>query len=72
MKVSIDDGTGYFGITLMLALLAAWATHIIWTISTLSSETPATFGQMALAAIGAFMPPIGVVHGVMIWFGIGM
>lgn len=53
-----------FGIT----AIAAWVTHVIWIIKTLASPVGATVGQMVLGAIGAFMPPIGVVHGFIIWF----
>lgn len=56
-----------FGIT----SFAAWVTHIVWVIGKLAGDTGATMGQMALGAIGAFMPPVGAIHGVMIWFGSG-
>lgn len=55
----------------MAAIFAAWATHIVWIIGRLASDSGATTGQIALGAIGAFMPPVGVVHGVMIWLGAG-
>lgn len=52
--------------------LAAWTTHIIWIIGALASQAGATAGQMVLGGIGAFMPPVGVIHGLMIWLGVGM
>lgn len=55
-----------------LSLIGAWLTHVIWIIQTLSSEIGATMGQAVLGGIGAFMPPIGVIHGFMIWFGAGL
>lgn len=62
---------GFIAIGIVLACFAAWVTHVIWIIQTLSSGIEATAGQMVLGALGAFMPPIGVIHGFMIWFGIG-
>jgi len=50
----------------------AWVTHIIWVISALASDAGATGGQITLGIIGAFMPPVGVIHGAMIWFGVGL
>jgi len=52
---------------------AAWVTHVIWIIMTLASSTPpATVGQMVLGALGVFIPPVGVIHGILIWFGVGL
>lgn len=58
-------------VALFFAGIAAWATHVVWVISKLASDTGATAGQIVLGAVGAFMPPVGVVHGFMIWFGVG-
>lgn len=70
------EGAGVFGlvsipILLAIACFAAWATHIVWIIKVLASNAGATAGQMVLGALGAFMPPVGMIHGVMIWFGVG-
>jgi hypothetical protein len=56
---------------LAFASVAAWATHVIWIIGKLASDGGATFGQIALGLIGAFMPPVGAIHGALIWFGFG-
>lgn len=56
---------------LIFACVAAWATHVIWVIGKLASDAGATAGQIVLGAVGAFMPPVGVIHGFMIWFGVG-
>lgn len=48
--------------------IAAWVTHVVWIVQVLASAEGATAGQMALGAIGAFMPPVGVIHGLVIWF----
>jgi len=59
-------------IFLVVAAVAAWITHVVWIISTLASDFGATGGQMILGMIGAFMPPVGAIHGAMIWFGAGL
>ena len=59
-------------VLLAIASVAAWATHIIWIISALASDAGATVGQMVLGGIGAFMPPVGAIHGLMIWLGFGL
>lgn len=61
-------GLGLFGFGFLC--LAAWVTHIIWVIAKLAGGA-ATMSQMVLGAIGAFMPPVGTIHGFMIWFGYG-
>lgn len=50
--------TGFFG----------WITHIVWVIGKIAGSAPVTGGEMAIGVIGAFMPPIGAIHGVIIWF----
>lgn len=43
-----------------LILFAAWVTHVIYTIS----------AQLyVLLLVGMFIFPVGIIHGVMIWFG---
>lgn len=68
--MKFEENILFSGIALGLACLAAWITHIVWVIATLSSEAW-TWGQIAIGAFGAFMPPVGVIHGFMIWFGFG-
>ena len=70
-KSDIEAYLGLATIGLGIAFLAAWITHIIWIIGTLASAAGATFGQMALGAFGAFMPPAGVAHGFLLWLGAG-
>lgn len=55
-------------VTFVVASAAAWATHVVWVIGKITSGDPVTGGEMALGVLGAFMPPIGVIHGVIIWF----
>ena len=63
-RLTLTTGVVFAG----LILLAAWLTHVIWVIRVLSSDAGATVGQAALGIIGAFMPPIGVIHGLVLWF----
>lgn len=68
------DGGGAVLFTILgiaMTFVAAWVTHMVWVIKVLASDKGATAGQMVLGAIGAFMPPVGVLHGFLIWFGVG-
>lgn len=49
----------------------AWLTHVIWIIKTLSSDIGATMGQIVLGLLGSFVFPIGIIHGFLLWFGLG-
>lgn len=53
---------------LIIACAAAWITHCVWIIKALASAAGATAGQIVLGILGAFMPPIGVIHGIILWF----
>jgi len=46
---------------IFLLLFAAWVTHVIACISK---------GMILLLIVGAFIFPIGIVHGVAVWFGV--
>lgn len=61
----------YIIFSLLVSWVAAWITHVFWSIKILSSSVGPTVGQIALGVLGAFCPPIGSIHGFMIWFGIG-
>jgi len=47
----------------LLILVAAWVTHIVFTL---------THGLYILLLAGALVVPVGVIHGVMIWMGMGL
>lgn len=78
VQVRIDGGLVtsiglvIFGVALMFGAAAAWVTHIIWVIGKLAGNAGITGGQVILGLLGSFVPPVGVIHGVMIWFGHGM
>lgn len=75
MNVQIhSEGSPVFGagcLGFFLVILAAYLTHLVWVIGKLAGAAGVTSGQIVLAVLGSFMPPIGIVHGVMIWFGAG-
>lgn len=47
-------------IAMVLTAFAAWGTHIVHTIQ---------HAEYILLAVGAFIAPVGMIHGLMIWFG---
>lgn len=49
-----------YGYIIGLALLAAWFTHLF------TCFAAAAWG---LLIAGALFPPIGIVHGIAVWFG---
>lgn len=50
------------GLVFVLVCIAAWLTHVIATIKA---------GAYVLLLAGALVAPVGVIHGVMLWFGAG-
>jgi hypothetical protein len=69
----VKMGLGFlaFSAVMGVAAVAAWLTHLMWIISKLAGDAGVTLGQITLAILGTFVPPIGVLHGIMIWFGMG-
>jgi hypothetical protein len=61
-KQSGFTSTELMGVILGLAMIGAWLTHIVATIKA---------GAYVLLLAGALVPPVGVIHGVMVWFGAG-
>jgi hypothetical protein len=55
-------------LALVVTLAAAWVTHVIWIIGTLASDVGSTGGQIALGFLGTVFPPIGAIHGLILWF----
>lgn len=52
----------------IISLAAAWITHVIWWVKLLMNEEMDTLGELFLAGIGTFVPPIGIIHGYILWF----
>ena len=48
-------------IALVLAPIAAWVTHIVSCLIT---------GKYVLLIAGAIIAPVGVIHGIGLWFGV--
>ncbi|RJO72892.1 MAG: hypothetical protein C4523_02660 [Myxococcales bacterium] len=59
MKYS-DDLAGFFWVAVAVTCLVAIVTHIYVTVAT---------NYAALLILGLVFPPVGVVHGIGIWFG---
>lgn len=58
--------------TVAILSLVCWVRHMMWSIVLLTTDTGATvLGKYVLAVLGVFMPPIGAIHGFMIFLGIG-
>ncbi len=58
-------------VVLIVAFALTYGTHVVWSLRLLTADAAAPIGKYVLAGIGAFLPPIGAAHGVMIWFGAG-
>lgn len=54
--------------TFIVSLIAAYVTNLYWIFLTLSSDISIPLNKVALAIICLF-PPIGAVHGYILWFG---
>ena len=52
---------GLLSILFPILCAVAWVTHVVFSIMA---------GSYILLAIGAIVFPIGIIHGVMIWFGL--
>tara|TARA_R110000787_G_scaffold134542_1_gene246943 strand:+ start:175 stop:357 length:183 start_codon:yes stop_codon:yes gene_type:complete len=57
-----EETGGYILMITVIALLAAWVTHIIHCL---------VYAKYLLLIAGGFIFPVGVVHGIGIWFGVG-
>lgn len=55
-------------IALICAPFLAYVTHIIWWINLCMTEKMDTFGEAFLALVGTVFPPIGMIHGFILWF----
>ena len=62
-----STGLGLIG--LWLTILAGWITHIVICIQAIVAGTAVSVNYALLLAAGAFIPPLGAVHGIGSWFG---
>ena len=76
MSTRSDDiaaiGVGSVFIAAMASLPLAWLTHVIWFVRAMAHATDVTSPwPILLGLLGTFVPPIGILHGFMIWLGAG-
>jgi len=55
-------------IAFVLTAIVGWINHVIWSISTVLGSDPMTMNEGVIAIIGTFIPPLGAIHGVYLWF----
>lgn len=55
------DSSSWFAAALMVTSLFAWLTHVVVSIS---------MEAYLLLIVGVLFFPIGIIHGIMIWFGL--
>jgi hypothetical protein len=55
----------FFAISFFAVLAAAWITHIVVCIK----MAAVTGSAIALLLVGFFVFPVGIIHGICIWFG---
>lgn len=55
-------------VPLIAVNLAAWITHLWWSLSGLFSGSMNQINEYVIAILGAFIPPIGIIHGIYLWF----
>ena len=66
-KVFASVGGGI--IALILLSIAAYLTHIIVAIGAAVSDATVSTGYEILLVAGTLIPPIGIIHGIGVWFG---
>lgn len=71
MRTTVEDVVttflfATFGL-FIVSTIAAWITHIVWVIGKITGVASISGGEMAIGVLGAFCPPIGAVHGFIIW-----
>lgn len=66
-KVGVGALAVWIGV--LFTCVAGWITHVIVTIGALVGSASVGFGYGALLALGVFVPPVGVIHGIGVWFG---
>lgn len=61
MKLFASISAALFAIAAFFAVVAAWITHVIVCIKA---------SAWILLAFGCIVAPVGVIHGIGIWFGV--
>lgn len=61
-------GAGVASLLAWVTIVAAYVTHLSWTILMLMGDVVPPANKIVLALIGAVVPPFGALHGVLLWF----
>ena len=61
-------GAGVATLLAWVTVVAAYVTHLSWTILMLMGDVVRPANKIVLALIGAVVPPFGALHGVLLWF----
>ena len=57
-------------VAFVVSLIAAWGTHVVVSIIALTGDASIQLGYGFLLLAGIVFPPLGVIHGYGVWFGI--
>jgi len=57
----VNNMVGVASLAIALTVVAAWVTHVLISIKA---------SAWILLVVGIFVPPIGWVHGIGVWFGL--
>lgn len=60
---------GLFGVVVLLLTFVSYVRHLVWGIAGLASNS-LEGGQIALAILGALVPPFGALHGFLLMLGV--
>lgn len=55
-------------IVALLVIIAGWVTHLVWWLTLAMNQQLDTISEGVLAVLGTLVPPVGVIHGVILWF----
>lgn len=58
-------------ITIALSTIPAWLTHVVGTLIAIADGKGNALAEVGVLLVGALIPPVGVIHGWMMWFGVG-
>lgn len=59
---------GMISVFAVVVLAGAYITHIVWWIGLMANANMEVW-QGVLAIMGVVAPPIGVIHGIILWLG---
>ena len=56
-------------ILFIIGTVGAYIRHLAWTITLLLSDGNIAVQKLVLAGLGVVFPPVGMIHGWMLWLG---